>query len=352
MVAKILWDIKYLSFVGDARLSINDFVITNDNSLRDHFYTDDVLFHLGDITKNYSKKDNPAFAYSEFDIDVNDKSLIDIKKELAHISREKLVYLKTFLSFLWFVKDNSIGILNAIIFIPEIKGCVLENTIKSLHVNCVGKSETVWFTQSETLRAKDIYLKFTEINKSPTWDKNAPMNLPPINWNLNDEGKPSFALDNQAYMVQYSEFNCIERALVFLNTARKTDYLVYKIAYYMPIFECLFTTDKAAVTHKVCERLAIYLEEDRDKRIELYNFMENVYNIRSTFLHGQKFSAADIKSDQLIPISTRMDELVRSAFLMIILYDSDNFIGKTPIGNSTTKFTENRIKYLKYLMFS
>ncbi len=53
MKAKILFNINYLTFENVGTIAIEPFLITNDKSKRENFFTEHVLFHLGNNITHY-----------------------------------------------------------------------------------------------------------------------------------------------------------------------------------------------------------------------------------------------------------------------------------------------------------
>ncbi len=265
------------------------------------------------------------------------------------VSSSNLDYVQSFLSFFWFTKDNSITITDSLITIPEINEAVMSN-IKLVSYTCAGATINTTFTIEEVKYTMDIYERFGNILIA--LGKNIQSLRGEIEIEKNEDGAFLHATENKIGVINYESYNCVDRALHFLSIARKERHPAFRISFYVPILESLFTTDKYAVTHKVCERVALYLEEGKDERKELYNFIDTAYNTRSTFLHGQKFSKDDLNRISEENEAKRLDEIIRACLLMVMLCDYEIFTGLKPKGNSTKKTIEIRGDYLKYLMFS
>lgn len=311
------------------------FTITNDKTIRDNLFTEDIFYYLGNTVKNYV--DKGVFAFCEFDISDENLPLLDLQNELALKGKQLCNQLMDFLNFLWFAKDNSISLGTAIIFVPEIKKAIVEVKPSSILNNCSGDRVQIEYDKSEIIYATSIKDKCTSILTNA---KAKPLDPEPVSWDLTPEGKRISGISGHHKDFDYSEYNAFQRAFVFLHSARRLDYLVYRISSYMPLFECLFTTERNEVTQKVCERVAFYLGDDTEERVSIFNDMKWAYDLRSAFLHGQSPSKKHVNRDALIKMSTRLDELIRAALTMIIMVDSHIF--------------ENDIKrdyFLKYLIF-
>jgi len=113
---------------------------------------------------------------------------------------------------------------------------------------------------------------------------------------------------------------------MFLSLARGSSFLPLKISSYIEIFETLFTTDNSEVSHKVSERLAFYIGGSGDDKYKNFKIMKTAYGIRSKFVHGQKLDKSIQSIDDLIAISTRMDQIVRLLLTKIIVEDSFVFL--------------------------
>ena len=78
----------------------------------------------------------------------------------------------------------------------------------------------------------------------------------------------------------------ITRAWYFLQAARATGDLGMKVAHYCTCFETLFSTDNTELTHKLGERLALFLENTPEARWECFRSVKRAYGIRSKVVHG------------------------------------------------------------------
>ena len=350
MVAKFLYEINYLSFDKRGEFSIQDpatgneyFILSNNNTVREAFFTDNLLYHLGQQVKEFNE--DWVYAYCEKEIDTTDKTQVEILSELTKNIKQTHVHIASFVNCLWFVKDNSITVTGAIAYIEGMPKSITTANSNVVFQNSVGKRVDSVFNIEEILYACKIFVNMNKVCMNGTHKEEDP-----IEWIRNKDGKAVKGFQGYSLDFDYSAYNCVERAMVFLSTARKTEYLVYKIAFYIPILECLFATDKGEVVQKESERTAIYLEDSRDKMIEIYEFIKDAYEIRSTFLHGQKFHSRKITKEILEPIAIRLDEIIRASLLTVIMCDSENFIGIVSNGNSKEKI-EKRTKFLKYITF-
>lgn len=347
MKGKILYDIRNLGFAIPGKINHPHFTLTTDSGIRDTFYTDYVQKEFGVSITRYDSR-NP-FIYAEFDIETEGKQLEEINNELLVFSSKHIDYVSNFLSFFWLVKDNSICIYSSLVVVPEIDGAAIMSNIKSLRYKISGALEMSVFDLDEisrVIRYYEGFAPFVAKSSSGTTHMQAK-----INFERNEKGEVVSATEDKVSGVKYSTYNCVERGLHFLNVARRERFPAFRIAFYVAILESIFTTDSSSVSHKVAERVAMYLEEEKDVRQNLYDFIIRVYNMRSTFLHGQKFSEDTLEREELLADVERLDEIIRAVFVMITQYDYDKFTALIPKGQSTKNMIEKRINFLKYIIF-
>ncbi len=87
-----------------------------------------------------------------------------------------------------------------------------------------------------------------------------------------------------------------------------------KIAMYCSLFETLFSTDAAEITHKIAHRIAVFLEQEPQKRCELYARIKKAYGIRSKVVHGDEVK---MEAKMIQAISVDVDEIARRIFRKI-----------------------------------
>ena len=72
-----------------------------------------------------------------------------------------------------------------------------------------------------------------------------------------------------------------------VHRARRAQDITGKIALYCSAFEAMFTTSMSEVSHQLAERVALMLADDIEKRMEVYQTMKEIYEIRSKMMHGK-----------------------------------------------------------------
>lgn len=336
METKIIFNINYLKFAekGIGTIKTPFFNLTNDNDLREEYFTDLYKSQVGLLGTRYGE--DSVFGY--YNHNWEDEKMLEVSGAMPNLLNKHLDFAMMFVSFLWLIKDNSVGISEGIaqtedIGLHRIKG-------KNGPTNCIGNRASVEFSKEDFIEMGSLMEKIQKIKPEAqpvTLDEKVDV------FETDKTGIPYKAmLKNQGRNFNYNNTNCIERALTFLLTARATYNLIYKIGYYMPIFECLFTTDSHEITTKLAYRTAFYISDDKEERKDIFKTISEAYNIRSKFLHGQVFdSKANITEENLTKISTKIDGLLRRVLKKIITTDLDNFKAQK----------HDRDKFLNQLIF-
>jgi len=110
------------------------------------------------------------------------------------------------------------------------------------------------------------------------------------------------------------------RAMQYVDAARRTASLPFKIAHYCSAFETLFTTDAAELAHKLSERVAFFLGERGHDRLAVYGTIKNAYAIRSKLVHGDTLKAKQI--EELSSLSVQCDNYLRVILNCVFTTDS------------------------------
>lgn len=222
--------------------------------------------------------------------------------------------MQLFLFCLWFIKDNSVNVINNYTYLPSKGGAFFTNKT-TVYSNCEGCYLDTKFSQEEIEQAFHYHQRVTSIS---------------VNLHLNPVGTgPSeFGLIRPGGLesILYNTTNKIEKTLIYLQIARSNSFLPLKISFYVAIFEALFTTDKDELSHKISERTALYLKGTKDEKKEVFRIVKSAYDVRSKFLHGQSLTNKNKKLDQLIKISLDVDNLLRRLLKIIIFEDSQLFL--------------------------
>lgn len=248
------------------------------------------------------------------------KSMFDENK-VTSVSQIASLYLDHFHSFfnnLWFIKDNSSALTTC--YVQNLDTGEIGYSHKPLMVSDSQEEyNTYEYSLSEIKQLADLYdqiIKYTEVENGV------------IDTFKQDEQFFTGSILN--YIIRIDNRIC--RALIFLDSVRTFAYLPQKIAAYIAVFECLFTTSNGELTHQVSERVALFVGSDSKERVDLYNLVKKCYSIRSSFVHGDiiKMSRQD-----LLNHSSNIDSLARKVMLKVIaepnLFLKNQSGGKYPI---------------------
>jgi hypothetical protein len=127
-------------------------------------------------------------------------------------------------------------------------------------------------------------------------------------------------LNKSSLLSSFSDkkFSRIGRALRFIDSARKETHPAIKIAHYCSAFESIFSTDNAELSHKLSERVAIFLKGHSYDGVETFDKVKSFYNIRSKVTHGDSLKLQDA---ELLKLCTDCDSLLRNTLNIIISND-------------------------------
>lgn len=286
-------------------LEYDELIITNERGLVEEFLNDNVRFQLGEIMSNSLLK-SPVYVYSKLEDCPADITKIDVIREQ---SRE----LRYLLECLWLVKDHAARLNTTV-------GIALENG----RGQCVYSMAPERYTTLDCL-IPDTSFSFDDIDAANNYyikaedaanEKNNPTRIETI------PAPADFLPARQYYTFgglrnyKYSDYNRIERSLILLSNARQQSYLPFKIAYFIPVLECLFSdSDANSVTHKVAERISYFLTQDFAERRIIFEAVKKAYNIRSKVFHGSTTSADNA---QLITICRDIEGIVRKILSKVI----------------------------------
>lgn len=98
------------------------------------------------------------------------------------------------------------------------------------------------------------------------------------------------------------------KAFEYLKTIREMTYLPEKMGGYVTILEILFAVD-GENTQRVSERVAFFISENKEERVEIFNQMRSCYGMRSWYVHGKYVS--DKRSKSLPEQCVIIDDIVR-----------------------------------------
>lgn len=324
MKAKVICNIANMKFDGNGGVDlISDDVkitVTNLVAFKNGLYSQNLLKSFGTVIE---RKEDEVIAAGQ--IDLTGSIITSTEFEALYFRKfiQCSLLVDTFVQSLWLVKDNSVCVLGSYCEIEAIKH-VNSKGASVMNYNTSGKIESTTYNEQEILLAHTIHQALAKI--IPKKDYQMFDELPGIISMLPKPTSQRLILGKTPLNYDHNNQNCIERAFMFLHIARNHSYLLYRLAFYVPIFECLFgdSNSKNEITHKVAERIAFYIGETPQERFEYFRSVKDAYNIRSKFIHGDVFGSSSLKTvDDLSP---KIDILARKLLLKVILTDSAIFL--------------------------
>ncbi len=258
----------------------------------------------------YRYKQSPYF-FSQSDFDSQELTPEDI----ANLDNNIDVYLAFFenlISSFWLIKDNCCSLSSIHLFLPEHKR-LLEKSTNVRYSTCDGRLNVVQpFSKDEISRAVDTYLKASNLFYHQTFKIKKVKST-----------ESSLIAKRERVPYDVKKITRIERAFGFLGLARSTSQLPQKIAFYVCIYESLFSgNSQGEISHQLGERIALYASDSRFFRRSIYKQFKDAYAIRSSYFHGGSLSKSEA---QLKSISKFLDDLTREVLNRIVLKDADIF---------------------------
>ena len=326
MKAKIYFDIAYMRFLPNAIVTITDsktektvLYLSNIEDVRKKYCYGKLIYEYGNSIGRYVN--GSVFGYA--DIDLSGSGAIisneEFQNKYLQAFNHKSNYLQAILIFLWFIKDNSIGVYGTYGEIPDLK--MVNGKSRSItNYNCKGLLEDSFFSEDELKQTSDLVTKYSSICGL----SNKIIDETNILWEYDDQGhKVKGILPKTPDGFSYQDQTPIDRAIHFLMTARAQNYLIYRIAFYMPILECLFSTQNTDITFRIAARATAYIGKDGKEKEEIFEKINAGYNVRSKFIHGQAIPEKDMPG--LTRLSELIDGYIRRVLTKAISVDSAVF---------------------------
>ncbi|EJR94480.1 HEPN domain-containing protein [Bacillus mycoides] len=192
---------------------------------------------------------------------------------------------------LWKVKDNNVYVIDGFLFAYNKHfedGYIYQASLTGLYSFSTYEQKESTFSDSELTAAIQ---NFVPLSKEEFNEKNFGGKHPNVDILLKNKGS-----------------NRMLRALYFTGGARSSSVMPIKIVNYCNALECLFTTGKSEVNHKIAERVAIMLGTSFESKKALSQLVKKAYNIRSEMVHGQALKA---KEEDLVIVSQGLDNVLR-----------------------------------------
>ncbi len=322
MQCELLFNMLDFSIKPDNSVELSEFLFTDNPNIRRAFFNDKIVRAFGTLTAFHSIGQGYVFYSRPGEGLPQLPSEYDLREYVDMQSLNKISSLKLFLNCLWIVRDNSAKINTVVGVIKDTNWANFTNT-QFMPTMASGDHYKSSFSAQELVAANTYYKQYNSLIKSH--NDTSRINTP-IHISENASVVQSVSKSNVSSF-DHNKTNCLERAMHFLQMARVEDYLMYKIALYIPVLECLFITDSKDLMQKMRYRVAFYIGRDRQERRDIDDLVRDCYDIRSSFIHGQTMSSKNQKTQtQMLEYSVRLDELVRRIFRQIMDNDLDRFI--------------------------
>jgi hypothetical protein len=282
MRAKYVAAVKHLQIMGDLgrgdRIHENTF-ITNNQTLIADLITKEYIPIIGVLEWGFIK-DAKAVVWGNMTLENNQDPL--------RLLNAKLYQTQGFLNSIWLFLDN--GIDTEMGFLLYEKGgfpAASSSYINYVPYAAVGTSPIISISREKLQEIRKFHReRFT------------------------DEAFGEYPITK----VQKSEGR-ITRALYLVQGARESKDVGVKIMHYCSALETLFATSQGELSHQLSERIAHFIDNIPDKRIETYRMMKKAYSLRSKITHGTALSTKDLVD--LRNLSIACDDFLRRSFNQI-----------------------------------
>ncbi|WGQ09927.1 hypothetical protein QG516_25780 [Pedobacter gandavensis] len=306
MNIRLLIPLENLNLIGNKSFMINNFLITNDLSIKQKFLdSPSFLRHFGQCAID-SIKENVFIVYKG---ESKGFELIAQCESIEEIAHKIGGYINHMLFCSWFVKDNSIYATGTYVELLEqsgdgqdigVQGCYSSGSVYNTNSEC--KNAKVSFGLTDLEHLNSYFDRTQDFGQQSEETKNVLLPIAPgSNIKQGSLGKITYKIDR------------VSRAFLFLQLVRRTEIPFFKISYQMALFECLFTIGTTDSTYQVTRHPALYLGGSLAEINENIKFIDDAYNVRSKFFHGDILR--DYPSDLLIDMNKRLEELSRIILL-------------------------------------
>lgn len=242
---------------------------------------------------SFMEQEGSVYIYGVFDYE--GKKLEDGTKILEKFMND----INTFLLLLWFIKDNNVNLCTGYMMIIDEKQ------------QFIYSGKTIRYQSFSNSKCYEEC-----INTFSDRDFDEAISLYGINskYKSNGDKKEEFHNAYNNFLSRY------ERAFHLLNMARREQTLVFRIANYTSVIECLLSTSPNSSSNQISTRAALLIRNSYEDRMQLIRFLKQMYAIRSSAYHGSTLSKP-IKNkhtyEDLLDMSSEYDEILRILFKTI-----------------------------------
>ncbi|HEE9034932.1 TPA: hypothetical protein R2I11_005301 [Bacillus cereus] len=257
-------------------------------SISDTLDTNLVRHTMGYITSESIRNSTYVYIDGEFeDIhNFDEMEKVGVKRTFSFLRQ-----IEHFTHELWKVKDNNVYVIDGYLFAYNKNfedGYTYSALLTGVYSYSTYEQKESIFSDSELLTAIQ---NFVPLSKEEFNEKNFGGKHPGLDILLRNKGSKR-----------------ILRALYFTAASRSSSVIPLKIVNYCNALECLFTTGKSEVNHKIAERVSIMLGTSLKTKKDLFQLVKKAYSIRSNMVHGQALNA---KEEDLVMISQGLDKILR-----------------------------------------
>ncbi|MBN2267657.1 MAG: hypothetical protein JW725_04975, partial [Candidatus Babeliaceae bacterium] len=253
--------------------------ITNNSPAIERYLTPGFEKSAGSLETNFIRR-APAVIYG-----LEDRPDTTIPDEFV---LEKLSLINSYLNSLWLFKDNAVD--NQLVF-----GICTKTGESVIHSNehmvrlstSDGGCLATTFSREELKEARKLFNDHIRIGRFVPTGSSAAV----------------------------APLSRLQRALYFTSGARSQNDIGLKVTHYCSAIEALFAMGNTELTHQLSERVASFLEDDPQRRVELYTDVKRAYGLRSIVVHGAGTKAANL--DKFIEAARTLDMILRQVYLKI-----------------------------------
>ncbi len=264
-----------------------DVFLTNDSRYVDSLLTEQFRAAVGQI-ECQALRDAGAVIYSIYE---EEGELAPGPNAVAHVNA-MLGVMNVFLTCFWLVRDNNVNTELGFLEYPykSPRANVSSNSWASYFSDARATFGVSSFTADEIRQVRDYFHLF----------------------NVDDVGAAISQRDSKTT----SDTGRLDRVFYFLQAARSANDLGIRISLYITCFEAILSTDNLELSHKLSERVAVFLGGDAARKIETYRMMKAAYSVRSKVVHGDRLSAK-LVSD-LPSLSVSCDVALRQVLVAVL----------------------------------
>lgn len=254
--------------------------LTNNQDVIKSLVTPNLKPLIGQLEYENFFKPNTLIVYSKSQFDETKTNSIDYLDLNFYL-------IRIFFLCLWLVKDNSIDFDLGFLYYSDAKSgfTTSSNIFSSSNFTCHGNRELITFSTEEI--------------------KNATNTL-----------QENIIIEKQSHKIgNLNGFGRVGIAIYFIQHARSCSDLGLKMTSYCSSLETLFSNDNTELSHKLAERVAHFLSQKKEKRIDIFKQMKKAYDFRSKVIHGTIFKSEQEKEIEclIIEIDSICREIIKYA---------------------------------------